>query len=332
MAIGTEGGGGGFVQMAEATAGTFGQEGLMVARITIPPPRQQETIQWHMPLPDVDLTGAKWVLDGSLLDGPRRATRRPGFAMLLLSPRDTPLALVSGTPPDWIHTANGAEAWGLLQVLHHSIGSEFAFTDCKSLLSSLQLGVDTATAAGRSMARVWAMIFHVLDDQGTNVFLSDEQRYVWLPAHTSATAIGRMRMSSGQAVTPALWRANRLVDVVAKSAARQHTVGPAVLEALKLAEAAALHGAAVSGMVARAANHYRVEAGEWDGTTKVTFCRDSAPHVAPSRPQEASATWSKAASATGRPSGSSASTAPTPQVLARAHANRVRALAAETDS
>ncbi len=107
--------------------------GLMVARIRIPPPRQQECIRWHMELPDLDLTGARWVIDGSLLDGPQRAVRRPGFAMILLSARDTPLAVASGIPPDWIHTANGAEAWALLQVLCHSVANETIYTDCKSV-------------------------------------------------------------------------------------------------------------------------------------------------------------------------------------------------------
>ena len=124
MAIGTEGCSIFLSKWPKQRRELLARRGLMIARIVVPPPWPQETLHWHVPLPNADLDGARWIVDGSLLDGPRRATRRPGFALLLLSPRDTPLAVASGTPPDWIHTANGAEAWGLLQVLYLSVGRD----------------------------------------------------------------------------------------------------------------------------------------------------------------------------------------------------------------
>ncbi len=153
-----------------------------------------------MPIPEAHHDGVKWIIDGSLLDGPRRLTRRPGFAMLMVSQDGTPLALGMGTPPEWIHTANGAEGWALLQVLLHSIGHETIFTDCKSLLDSLRLGPTLATAAGRSMARLWGMIFSQVEDECFRLRLQDEDGLVWMPAHTAQSQIGIARMSDGAPV------------------------------------------------------------------------------------------------------------------------------------
>ena len=149
----------------------------------MPPPRQEEHLEWLVPMPPNHLDGAKWVIDGSLLDGPRRMTRRPGFALMLVSELGTPLALALGTPPSWIHTANGAGGWALLQVLRISVGAEAIYTDCRSLLATLHLGQEAATAANRSMARLWGMIFHCLDDSGAALLLQDADGLVWLPAH-----------------------------------------------------------------------------------------------------------------------------------------------------
>ena len=112
--------------------------GLYVARVRVPPARADAHLEWIMPIPDAHHEGAKWIIDGSLLDGPRRLTRRPGFAMLMVSQYGTPLALGMGTPPEWVHTANGGEGWALLQVLLQSIGQETIFTDCRSLLDTLR--------------------------------------------------------------------------------------------------------------------------------------------------------------------------------------------------
>ena len=251
--------------------------GLYVARVPIPPPRQMEHMQWIMQVPDVDLAGARWVIDGSLLDGPRRTVRRPGFSILLLSRMGTPLALALGTPPDWIHTANGAEGWALLQVLCASVGMETIYTDCKSLLDSLKIGARAATAASRTMARLWGLIFHQLDDIGSDLVLQDQERLVWLPAHTAPKQIGKLCMSNGQPVSTELWRGNRLVDAAAKLAAKQHTVDEEVLRALQTADSVAMYGAAMLGLVTHAANNFKVEEVGPDGRTRTRVHRDSAP-------------------------------------------------------
>ncbi len=137
-------------------------------------------------------------------------------------------------------------------------------------------------------------------------------------------------MSNGHVVTSALWRANRLVDAMAKRAAKQHTVGSSVLKAFKLAEATALHGAAVLGMVTKAANSHRVEVVDESGDTKVQVCRDVTPHTPASRPPTTEGARHEGSTCK-RLVGDSATAASTPQTLARAHAGRLRTLAAATD-
>ena len=41
----------------------------------------------------------------------------------------------------------------------------------------------------------------------------------WMPAHTAEGSIGRVTTSDGTMLTALEWRANRLVDALAKSAA-----------------------------------------------------------------------------------------------------------------
>jgi hypothetical protein len=264
-------------RMAPSRRRWLAWRGLYVARVRVPPARTDAHLEWIMPIPDAHHEGAKWIIDGSLLDGPRRLTRRPGFAMLMVSQYGTPLALGVGTPPEWIHTANGAEGWALLQVLFQSIGQETIFTDCKSLLDSLRLGPTLATAAGRSMARLWGMIFTQIDDESSRLRLQDEGGLVWMPAHTAQSQIGIARMSDGAPVTAEQWRGNRLVDIAAKKAAARHTVGKDVMLALDTAEQIAGFGAAVLGIVTHAANNHRVEVVQPDGTVSHTVVRDSAP-------------------------------------------------------
>jgi hypothetical protein len=251
--------------------------GLYVARVRVPAARVDAHMEWIIPIPDAHLPGAKWIIDGSLLDGPRRLTRRPGFALLMVSQLGTPLALGLGTPPEWIHTANGAEGWALLQVLLQSTGQETIYTDCKSLLDSLRMGPTLATAAGRSMARLWSMIFHQLDDAGSRLRLQDEGGLVWMPAHTAQSKIGIVHMSDGAVVSAVQWRGNRLVDIAAKKAAACHTVDKDVMRAIDTAEQIAWFGAAGLGIVTHAANNHRIEVMQPDGTVSHSVVRDSAP-------------------------------------------------------
>ena len=96
----------------------------------------------------------------------------------------------------------------------------------------------------------------------------------WMPSHTSAA---RMKSappldSRGEPITWVMWRANRLADALAKSAADQRRLPAAALAFLRDAKDLHLHQAAVLGMVTYAANHHR-EAGSDDASG---WRRDSA--------------------------------------------------------
>ena len=70
-----------------------------------------------------------------------------------------------------------------------------------------------------------------------------------MPAHKSSRAVGSVLKSNGQAVTFNEWRANRLVDVVAKSAAAHDRVHSATLGKVRAASRAVENSLAKLGAV-----------------------------------------------------------------------------------
>ena len=90
-------------------------------------------------------------------------------------------------------------------------------TDGLSLLQRLEAGRVRATAEYQPLARIWNLIFQVLDsaDQITQCINS----LCWMPSHTSRQAIGHRTKSDGTPVNATDWRANRLVDAAAKASA-----------------------------------------------------------------------------------------------------------------
>jgi hypothetical protein len=74
------------------------------------------------------------------------------------------------------------------------------------------------------------------------------------------------------------WRANRLVDALAKSVARGNAVTRKTQETIASAVYAAKHAGALLGTVTHAANHHKVETVRRDGSTYWKEMRDSVPH------------------------------------------------------
>ena len=70
-----------------------------------------------------------------------------------------------------------------------------------------------------------------------------------MPAHGSASSIGRAPDSNGNLVTAVMWRANRLVDLLAKAAAGEFQLKPFVLSQLAAAPLLVRHQAAVLGLL-----------------------------------------------------------------------------------
>ncbi len=126
-------------------------------------------------------------------------------------------------------------------------------TDCKALLAILAGGIERATSPGRVLARVWTRIGHALD--GDTSQLADRQLLVWMPAHQSTRAIGTSRGSDGRLLSALDWRANRLVDGLAKLVALRRLPSGSTVATLRSAKLAARHAAQKLGQVTHAANN-----------------------------------------------------------------------------
>ncbi len=106
----------------------------------------------------------------------------------------------------------------------------------------------------------------------------------WMPAHGTTASIGRALKLDGTVVTAIEWRANRLVDALAKHAAAFDRVPRRTLEAVSDAGRLAEYSAALLGTVTECANNWKQEAVRHDGTPYRRTVRDSAPPPRAARP------------------------------------------------
>jgi hypothetical protein len=114
---------------------------------------------------------------------------------------------------------------------------------------------------------------HILDgDRGA---IERSNLLVWQPAHQSELSIGQKRGTDGKKTTAADWRANRLVDVLAKSAAEMVRANKPTRNLLQSARVACLHAACTLGSVTFAANNHKVEEVDEKGNTRTLTKRDS---------------------------------------------------------
>ncbi len=225
--------------------------------------------------PDVIPHDAKLYIDGSMIDGKHSITRRLGFGIVVVGRDGTLIAFGNGTPPAWAMNAAGAEAWAFYTTLAISPHIPITITDCLGLLSMLSLGAFSATLANRPFARIWRMIFGTLDLQDGGHLIN--KSLIWMPAHCPVHSIGSRARSDGRMISAIDWRANRLVDALAKMAAKVHTVPPIANKILKDAFCAAEYMAASLGAVTYASNHHKVEYRNSDGVDICTVVRDSTP-------------------------------------------------------
>ena len=96
-----------------------------------------------------------------------------------------------------------------------------------------------------------------------------------MPAHGAVHTIGGARDSRGQPITPVMWRANRLVDLLAKSAAAAQRVPTYAMDGLLSMRTLARYSLAKLGVITRVANHHGVTVYRDDGKTATVFKRDS---------------------------------------------------------
>ena len=150
-------------------------------------------------------------------------------------------------------------------------------TYCQALLRTAEGGLARATTARRPLARVWSQIGNVLD--GDLSILVHDRRLVWMPAHQSIASVGRIVLSNGEHMSVLDWRANRLVDAVAKQAADSMRAPMAITRLLNSGSAAVKHAATLLGQVTHAANNCKMEVVQPDGSRVLKVCRDSQQHT-----------------------------------------------------
>jgi hypothetical protein len=246
--------------------------GLLTLAVTAPAAAEGDTFQWlfgdtcHV---DCDAT---WFIDGSLFDGTRYLGigHAVGFGVVVLDRHGSLVAYGRGVPPAWVKDAAGAEAWAFAAILRLGPAVPRTVTDCLNVVSAVIGGRGRATSAKSPLARIWGPAFDILDDVG---FVGDELQ--WMPAHGGHSTIGVTTTSHGSVLTAAQWRANRLVDLLAKSAARPGRLSVKTRLLIAAAAEAVEYSLARLGAVTHAANHYCVTSTSDDGTVSSRIVRDS---------------------------------------------------------
>ena len=246
--------------------------GLFVLKVSLPAPPLGDTFTWLLPLPEeVDETGLTWFVDGSLFDESKRIMRRTGFGAAAIDPDGSLVAFGHGLPPSWVQDAAGAELWAVYFVLNMLGSIPFVVTDCKGILDGLQGSPQSVTQHDKALARIWSRIRHILDDD----FSVMRTRMRWMPSHTSIQGITNSKDSTGQPITPLMWRANRLVDSLAKLAAGRHRLPAWAFKKIGAAALLVKHAAAQLGVVTHSANNHKVDQMIEGGAVVTRVCRDS---------------------------------------------------------
>ena len=263
--------------------------GLMAIKMRIPSGEQQDYFIWHVrPSQEAELEGAEWYIDGSLFDEKLDFSRRCGFGIVVVAADGQLLGYGSGVPPAWIHDAAGAELWAFYVVIREAPGMPRTFTDCQGILDGLAATPARLVDQHSKLARTWAMILQAVEDSADKV----KEQVTWVPAHVTASRMMALppNTSAGTPMTWRQWRANRLVDMVAKAAAEQTRLPPEANELMRKADALNTHAAAVLGAVTYAANNLeRVTELPGGGQLTIIF-RDSCGER-PRKPR----TWKRAA-------------------------------------
>ena len=249
-----------------------------LAAIRLPPREfdQEGRFQWLLPVDPNDqrLTTATWYFDGSMLHRQWKALRVTGFGVAIVSQHGDLLAYGLGWPPSWCSTAAAAETWALQFILRATPFPPTMKTDCLSLLATCRLGSKRATHHSRVLARVWVAISEAMDIDITA--LHEQGNLVWVPAHKSIKCVGEAKCSDGTRLSMIDWRANRLVDMLAKIAAGHLQASEHTTQLLTSIDAAVSYSACLLGVVTHAANNLHTTV-TLDGGKEVNkVLRDSA--------------------------------------------------------
>ncbi len=246
------------------------QRGIITLRL--PMQEQHEAcIKWFL-WPDSFPDDVTWYIDGSMLFREVFELRAVGFGIVAHSRTLGLVAYGGGCPPWWCRTAAAAEAWALYMVLALNPDVPTIKTDCLALLNTAQAGLVAAMTASKKLARVWGLIGTVLD--GNLSHLADATILVWLPAHLGFNAVSRRVLSNGRLYTTLDWRANRLVDALAKAFANDMAAPKSLMDVVLSARVAQKHSLALLGCVTHRANNHVVAVTRDDGSTTSVTKRD----------------------------------------------------------
>ncbi len=144
-------------------------------------------------------------------------------------------------------------------------------TDCKGILTGLQAGPLAATKPDKKLARTWQLVRNAIDDD----FNTAADMLTWMPAHGSTASIHSAVMSNGSPVSPLYWRANRLVDLLAKTAACEHRLPKTLCKFVEDSAKLVQHHAARLACATKEANGHAVSQTQPDGTVTNVLVRDS---------------------------------------------------------
>jgi hypothetical protein len=140
-------------------------------------------------------------------------------------------------------------------------------------IKTAEKGTSIATTSRKNLARIWGHVADITD--GRIQSLSESKALIWMPAHQPPTAIDCRKKSNGHPINKVDWRANRLVDGLAKLAAERNSTPKAQIKLVESAEHLVRHAAAQLAVATYLANNYKVTTVGPDGETTTRTLRDS---------------------------------------------------------
>jgi hypothetical protein len=146
-------------------------------------------------------------------------------------------------------------------------------TDCQSLLSAAMAGTTAAGGADKVLGRIWREIADIICEDVSTMVTSG--KLVWMPAHQSRNNVGQAVLSNGVRLSPSDWRANRLVDILAKRAAAFHQLTPEAINTLTNAATISQWALAQLARVTHHANNHEVTMVDEQGVSSTKIARDS---------------------------------------------------------
>ena len=118
-------------------------------------PNKEATFVWDLcPRDGVVDPGCTIYTDGSMVDGPTAEIGRVGFGFVAMDENGTITAKAFGTPPSWIDTVPGAEAWALHEAVRNMVPGCKIRSDCASVVNRMKKGRAAATSGKVKLARL----------------------------------------------------------------------------------------------------------------------------------------------------------------------------------